>query len=421
MDVGTLGSGQTFTYGLNEFGTVTGTSWVGTSGIPHAFISTNGIITDLDAAGGTQTVPAALNDANMVVGFGTYGQVRAVLISGGTVLNLGTFGGNFSNATDINQTGIVVGSATAANGKKHAFVRPFDTLLDLGTLGGTESEASAINDADVIVGTFRAADSSYHGFRYANGTMQDLGTFGGTWISSIGLSESGTVYVIVVTGSGLRSFTWNNGVITDLGTLGGATTAALAINASDVIVGGSDLADGQRRAIYFSGGSLYALPTLGTDSQSQATAINDAGTIIGWSLPTAGTSRAVVYRGGAISDLNAIVDLPETLLSSPVAINQVGQILVEGTQASSGLNHAYVLTPTNGPGGLQISLDQPGAQWRVDGGAWQASGAKLFTLAAGGHTIEYQAVAGHTSPPTETVTVSSGRLLQLNRSYTVGP
>ena len=124
------------------------------------------------------------------------------------------------------------------------------------------------------------------------------------------------------------------------------------------------------------------------------------------------------YLAFGEDDVVTIVDLPETLLSRPKAINQVGQILVEGTKVSSGLNHAYVLTPTSGPGGLQMNLTPTVGQWRIDGGAWQTSGSPVLNLAIGSHIIEYSEVAGYTHPPTETVTISSGRLLQLNRSYT---
>ena len=57
-----------------------------------------------------------------------------------------------------------------------------------------------------------------------------------------------------------------------------------------------------------------------------------------------------------------------------------------------------------------------GATWAVDGGAFQPSG---FTnlLAPGDHLITFSAVAGWSSPTTETVTIASGVITELTRFY----
>ncbi|HEX2855503.1 MAG TPA: hypothetical protein VHO24_19870, partial [Opitutaceae bacterium] len=66
---------------------------------------------------------------------------------------------------------------------------------------------------------------------------------------------------------------------------------------------------------------------------------------------------------------------------------------------------------------LKVTLSPTSAQWRVDGGAWQASGATVANLAVGSHTINYSAVSGYTAPATESVTLGAGQLLTLTRSY----
>lgn len=75
------------------------------------------------------------------------------------------------------------------------------------------------------------------------------------------------------------------------------------------------------------------------------------------------------------------------------------------------------------PGSLIVTLGPPnavpaGALWRVDSGAWQTSGATVAGLAPGTHALEYAAVAGWTSPPSETISIASGQSTQLTRSYT---
>ncbi len=83
---------------------------------------------------------------------------------------------------------------------------------------------------------------------------------------------------------------------------------------------------------------------------------------------------------------------------------------------------SLTLTRTYEPyGTLIVNLEPPaartaGARWAVDGGAFQDSG---FTniLAPGDHVITYGALAGWTSPTTETVTIASGVLTELTRFY----
>lgn len=84
-----------------------------------------------------------------------------------------------------------------------------------------------------------------------------------------------------------------------------------------------------------------------------------------------------------------------------------------------------VIAATYAPvtGSLSVSLEpgevrSAGARWRVNGGAWQISGATVAGLAEGGHTVEYSAVSGWTSPASETAPITGGQTTLLARTYT---
>ncbi len=62
-------------------------------------------------------------------------------------------------------------------------------------------------------------------------------------------------------------------------------------------------------------------------------------------------------------------------------------------------------------GSLQVGIGpagavSAGARWRVDGGAWQSSGATVTNLPAGSHTVGFSSLAGWTAPVSQSVTVS---------------
>ncbi len=66
---------------------------------------------------------------------------------------------------------------------------------------------------------------------------------------------------------------------------------------------------------------------------------------------------------------------------------------------------------------VTVTLTPSAAQWRIDGGAWRASGTTAPNLALGAHTIDYAALAGYTAPSSESVTLASGQTLSFTRSY----
>jgi uncharacterized repeat protein (TIGR03803 family) len=75
-------------------------------------------------------------------------------------------------------------------------------------------------------------------------------------------------------------------------------------------------------------------------------------------------------------------------------------------------------------GSLQVTLSPPaaislGAQWQVDGGAWQTSGMTLSNLSVGNHTVSFSPVGGWTTPSNEVVSVSANSTATATGLYTL--
>ncbi|MFL5372623.1 MAG: hypothetical protein ACJ78T_01435, partial [Myxococcales bacterium] len=154
-----------------------------------------------------------------------------------------------------------------------AFLWREGTVLDLGS---PPSVAFAVNDADQVAGKSSFGGEFDHPFLHDQGAMRDLGTLGG-----------------------------NSG-------------AAYAINASGVVVGAAETADGSVRAFRYDG-RLAELGVAGPFANSVATSIDSKGRIVGWTtdeasifldpLPVAARSSSFLIRQDGSQ-----VDLSETHL-----------------------------------------------------------------------------------------------------------
>jgi hypothetical protein len=81
---------------------------------------------------------------------------------------------------------------------------------------------------------------------------------------------------------------------------------------------------------------------------------------------------------------------------------------------------AYIAIPQTGS--LQVTLLpaaalSAGAQWQVDGGALQNSGATVTGLSAGSHTVSFSTIGGYTTPTTQTVSISANATAQATGTY----
>jgi probable HAF family extracellular repeat protein len=267
-------------------------------------------------------------------------------------IDLGTLGSPYprASATWINERGEIVGSAGTSSGSaSHAFLWRGGVMTDLGTLGGASSQATKINNSGVVIGTSDNAAGVWHGFRWNNGAMTDLGAF-----TPVVVNNRGKIVGISPTASGgFHAAHWQNGVLTDLGTLGG-NSIATDINELGQIVGWSETVTGETHAILWERGRIVDLGI------GEASAINDHGWIVGTGAPTPGPATwptlwrqdstvrlsslpgratainnndqitgvagagAFSWRGGVLTELD-----PSAIWIQPYAINERGQIVGE--------------------------------------------------------------------------------------------
>lgn len=59
-----------------------------------------------------------------------------------------------------------------------------------------------------------------------------------------------------------------------------------------------------------------------------------------------------------------------------------------------------------------------GAQWRVDGGTWQNSGATASNLSDGSHTVQFKDVTGFSKPADQQISIKGGQSTSLSFNYT---
>jgi len=252
---------------------------------------------------------------------------HAFVWSNGTMTDLGTLGGNFSAGNAINLSGEVVGSAQTSAGISDAFLWNGSKMIDLTTtaLSGLSSPSVAgINDSGQIAGTDALGNTGHSQlFLDSNGTVTQLPLPSFAAASrAVGCSATAINNSGVVLGwcddanSDAHAVIWQNGTPTDLGTLGGPQAEAAGINNLGQVVGFAQTSTDADHGFLWSNGKMTDLGLNFFPS-----AINDNGVIIGGDQ---------IYSGGTLRNLNNLIPANSGYqITSAVAINDKGQILAQ--------------------------------------------------------------------------------------------
>lgn len=197
------------------------------SGSFKAFCYDRGVLTDLQPLlGDSITVASGVNDLGQVVGrsytFDPDGPNHAVIFVNGVAQPLAVASHMSTDAGDINNIGMIVGSLSDVPGNTRAYASWLGVVRELGTLGGPShiDHANGINDRGQVVGFASAPgtppeNGSYVAFLYDKGMMRALSTPAGADSYAVRINLFGqAVGAIQPYGDqdGVRPVLWEHGV-----------------------------------------------------------------------------------------------------------------------------------------------------------------------------------------------------------------
>ncbi len=241
-ELGTLGGNQIYARGINDSGQVWGYASIA-NGESHIFITgPNGVgMTDLNVLNDNQTNSALdMNNSGQIVGSLNSGNLYITGPNGVGITDLVNINGyNQITAVGINDSGQVVANFSSDEYSNHTFITGPNGVgvTDIGTLGGNFSSASDINDSGEVVGGFGNFRDTHAFITGSNGNdMKDLGTFGGRYSSASAINDLGEVVGIATTADGTsHSFLYSHGGMTDLRLLPAVISAGWdGIGVSDI-------------------------------------------------------------------------------------------------------------------------------------------------------------------------------------------
>lgn len=292
--------------------------------------------TIMGSLGGGFTDATAINAGGQVTGYSNtdkqiqvpcppqkYGQPKkcfeaiqhAFLFSNGTMTDLGTLGGTGSEGVAINDSGEVVGFSQTKAGTSDAFLWTGTRMTDLGPL--SQFYPHGINDSGQIAGycnqSLPCVDS--------NGTFTTLPDPPGlTCGGATAINNNGQVLGTCADGSQAvtnttRAVVWTNGTPAVLPTLGGPTTTATAINNNGDVTGYAQTSTFAQHGFLYKNGTMTDL-----GNNVFMYAINDSDVMVG---------NNQIISNGVQQDINNLIPAGDPGLNYAVGINDNGQIIAE--------------------------------------------------------------------------------------------
>ncbi|MBL1216153.1 MAG: DUF3466 family protein [Planctomycetes bacterium] len=280
---------------------------------------------------------------------------------------LGTFGGPWGEAADVNNRGVIVGSASIVSPYPfdHPFVWYDGAMLDLGTLGGDQGWAYAVNNRNQVVGRSQYGDPwdvQAHGYVWHDGVMTELPLIAGCCSSADDINDQGVIV-------GRTTFNednlysaaviWYNQRVYQIGP-DNFNSRAYAINEHMDVVGWSD--EGYRRhAFLWSDNHMLNIDTHPEMEGSWAEDINNLGQVVGALDESEFSWITFGFLWQADTGMTLLNDFipPKSYfksLGSGQGINDFGQITGDGYYDEEQVRqYGYLLSPVY----PTFMLDQP--------------------------------------------------------------
>ncbi|MEM7049501.1 MAG: hypothetical protein AAF604_07580 [Acidobacteriota bacterium] len=217
----------------------------------HAIRRCAGTIVDIDPPTSIGDRRAFdINDAGVVVGSAlrSSGQDGFELI-GGLYSWVEYPGADQTVIRGVNNLGEIVGEYEGSDGIRHAFARLGGTLINVDVPGAAESRARGINDLGEIVGHYDDTTGSRHGFRRSTAGAYSTLDFPGA-VSTVtgGINNTGDVVgTYFDAGGSPHGFVWTAGVFEPCDVPGAAGTLSVGINEAGRLTGEFVDAKGTRR------------------------------------------------------------------------------------------------------------------------------------------------------------------------------
>ena len=272
-----------------------------------------------------------------------------------TITDLGPVGNPFSQATYVNNPGLVTGLDTAPDGTQHAVLWYEGLFTDIGTpgLGGPNSGAGGVNEFGQVIGGAETSDKDPN-------------------------NENFCGY-----GTGLQclAFLWQNDVMTPLPTLGGTNGGYGQINNRGEVAGYAEedkvdpdcpgkvaVTGTGPQVLYFEAviwgpmqGEVRKLRPLKGDSVGIALSINDSSQAVGTSGscanttlpgPTAGPHAVLWEKDGSVHDLGNLGGTVNTSVlgvgNVALSVNNRGQVAGVSALNGNATFHPFLWTRETG-------------------------------------------------------------------------